>query len=253
MGWFRLGPWWSWKCIVVRLRGSRNCSSQSKSLLLDSIPWASSSRVPMSHISGLLDNARRHEQNLHKPLDLGVRRRLAIVTCMDSRVLPDQIFGLQLGDAEYIRNAGGRVTDDVIRSLIVSQELLHTRDIILLHHTDCGGQAVVRHAGAVMKNLTRTVASNAAYLVTHPVQLVCRLVRGIFGFLKNPGLQTHKMEVLPIRDLDESVREDVRKLRLSLRMPRDVNIYGFVYVTHEGRVREVVRDAPRVDYTDKEE
>ncbi len=54
---------------------------------------------------------------LYRPMDLGVRRRLAIITCMDSRVFPDQIFGLKLGDAEYIRNAGGRVTDDVIRCI----------------------------------------------------------------------------------------------------------------------------------------
>ncbi len=67
------------------------------------------------------------------------------------------------------------------------------------------------------------------------------------------GLQTHKLEMLPITDMDESVRQDVRKLRHSLRMPRDVNIYGVVFETHRGHVYEVVRDAPRTTYTDKEE
>ncbi len=73
------------------------------------------------------------------------------------------------------------------RSLIVAQELLHVRDVIIMHHTDCGGQAAVRHMGSMLGNLSRTVGGNLAYLAMHPVQLVTGLLRGIWGFLKNPG------------------------------------------------------------------
>ena len=75
-------------------------------------------------------------------LSLRPRRHLAIVACMDSRMDIFQMLGLAHGDAHVIRNAGGVVTDDVIRSLVLSQRLLDTREIILLHHTNCGLQAI---------------------------------------------------------------------------------------------------------------
>lgn len=88
------------------------------------------------------NNARYVEQFADHDLSLRPRRQLAIVACMDSRMDIFQMLGLAHGDAHVIRNAGGVVTDDVIRSLVVSQRLLGTREIVLVHHTNCGLQTV---------------------------------------------------------------------------------------------------------------
>jgi carbonic anhydrase len=91
----------------------------------------------------LVRNNARYAEHIHD-MDLSVkpRRRLAIVACMDSRMDIFQMLGLRHGDAHIIRNAGGVVTDDVVRSLVVSQRLLNTQEIILIHHTDCGLQKI---------------------------------------------------------------------------------------------------------------
>jgi carbonic anhydrase len=90
----------------------------------------------------LAHNARDVEQFADHDLSLRPRRRLAIVACMDSRMDIFQMLGLAHGDAHVVRNAGGVVTDDVIRSLVLSQRLLGTREIILVHHTNCGLEAI---------------------------------------------------------------------------------------------------------------
>ena len=90
----------------------------------------------------LAHNARFVENFADHGLHLAPRRHLAIVACMDSRMDIFQMLGLDHGDAHIIRNAGGVVTDDVIRSLVVSQRLLNTQEIVLIHHTNCGLQAV---------------------------------------------------------------------------------------------------------------
>src|ERR1700734_2502405 len=86
----------------------------------------------------LFANARTHESRFKGPRALVPARHLAIVTCMDSRIDTFSIFGLDSGEAHILRNAGGIVTDDVLRSLVLSQTLLETREIILMHHTNCG-------------------------------------------------------------------------------------------------------------------
>lgn len=90
----------------------------------------------------LAHNARYVEQFADRDLSLRPRRRLAIVACMDSRMDIFEMLGLAHGDAHVVRNAGGVVTDDVIRSLVLSQRLLGTREIILVHHTNCGLEAI---------------------------------------------------------------------------------------------------------------
>ena len=90
----------------------------------------------------LQHNQRYVEQFAERDLSLRPKRRLAIVACMDSRMNIFEMLGLKHGDAHIIRNAGGVVTDDVIRSLVLSQRLLGTREIILVHHTNCGLQAI---------------------------------------------------------------------------------------------------------------
>jgi carbonic anhydrase len=92
----------------------------------------------MSHTDELLENNQRYAQSFAGPLPLPPSRGVAVVACMDARLNVYAILGLGEGEAHVIRNAGGVVTDDEIRSLTISQRLLGTREIILIHHTDCG-------------------------------------------------------------------------------------------------------------------
>ena len=130
------------------------------------------------------------------------------MTCMDSRLHVAQALGLALGDAHILRNAGGRVTDDEIRSLVISQQQLGTREIVVLHHTDCGAQSFTNEAFAA------------------------QLERDL-------GVSVHGKDFLPFSDVEESVREDVRKLRESPLIPDDIVISGAVYDVNTGRISEV--------------
>jgi carbonic anhydrase len=95
-----------------------------------------------SNIDNLLYEARLHAARFGAPRPVIPAKHLAIVTCMDSRIDVFDVFGLNVGDAHVIRNAGGVVTDDVLRSLVLSQRALGTREIVLMHHTDCGLQKI---------------------------------------------------------------------------------------------------------------
>lgn len=141
-------------------------------------------------------------------LPIHPKTRVAIVTCMDSRLHVAQALGLALGDAHILRNAGGRVTEDMIRSLVISQQQLGTREIIVIHHTDCGAQTF----------------ENAAFTQ----QLECDL-----------GVDVHDKDFLPFTDVEESVREDMALLRQSPLIPDDVEISGAVYDVDTGRMSEV--------------
>ena len=136
------------------------------------------------------------------------KTHVTIVTCMDSRLHVAQVLGLALGDAHILRNAGGRVTDDTIRSLVISQQQLGTREIVVLHHTDCGAQSFTNEAFAA------------------------QLERDL-------GVSVHGKDFLPFSDVEESVREDVRKLRESPLIPDDIVISGAVYDVNTGRISEV--------------
>jgi carbonic anhydrase len=135
-------------------------------------------------------------------------RKLAVLTCMDARIDPAKALGLSEGDAHVIRNAGGRASDDAIRSLIISEELLGTDTVFVVHHTECG------------------------MLTFSNEQLASRL-RDRFGV--DPG----STDYLPFSDLDQSVRDDVATLRTNPFIPDAVDIRGFVYDVHTGRLREV--------------
>lgn len=141
-------------------------------------------------------------------LPIKPKTRVAIVTCMDSRLHVAQALGLALGDAHILRNAGGRVTEDMIRSLIISQQQLGTREIVVLHHTDCGAQT--------FKN-----EEFAAYLN------------------KELGVDVSGQDFLPFTDVAESVREDMKLLRQSPLIPDDVEISGAVYDVDTGRMTVV--------------
>src|SRR3954470_1987383 len=93
----------------------------------------------MSSTDELLQNAASYQESFDRgDLPLPPAKKVAVVACMDARIVPSKVLGIQEGDAHVIRNAGGVVTDEEIRSLAISQHLLGTEEIILLHHTDCG-------------------------------------------------------------------------------------------------------------------
>ena len=141
-------------------------------------------------------------------LPIKPKTKVAIVTCMDSRLHVAQALGLALGDAHILRNAGGRVTEDMIRSLVISQQQLGTREIVVLHHTDCGAQTFKNEEFAAFLN-------------------------------QELGVDVSGQDFLPFTDVEESVREDVALLRQSPLIPADVEISGAVYDVATGRMTEV--------------
>ena len=147
---------------------------------------------------------------LHGELNLPIKpkTRVAIVTCMDSRLHVAPALGLALGDAHILRNAGGRVTEDMIRSLVISQQQMGTREIVILHHTDCGAQTF-----------------NNEDFQEH---LKCEL-----------GVDVSGQDFLPFQDVEESVREDIKLLRECPLISDDVIISGAVYDVDTGRMIEV--------------
>lgn len=141
-------------------------------------------------------------------LPIKPKTKVAIVTCMDSRLHVAQALGLALGDAHILRNAGGRVTDDMIRSLVISQQQMGTREIVVLHHTDCGAQTFKNEEFATFLN-------------------------------QELGVDVSGQDFLPFTDVEESVREDVALLRQSPLIPADVEISGAVYDVATGRMTVV--------------
>jgi carbonic anhydrase len=140
-------------------------------------------------------------------LPLPPARKLAVVACMDARLNPYGILGLSEGDAHVIRNAGGVVTDDEIRSLAISQRLLGTEEIILIHHTDCG-------------------------MLTFTDDEFKRAIQDDTGIKPEWAAEA-------FADLDEDVRQSVARIKASPFIPRKDSVRGFVYEVETGRLREV--------------
>jgi len=135
-------------------------------------------------------------------------RNVAVVTCMDARLHPSKFLGLAMGDAHVIRNAGGRASDDAIRSLIISSRLLGTNEYLVIHHTDCG----------------MLTFSNDD-------------LRG--KLQQETGADASGIDFLPFSDLEQSVRDDVQRIKSSPFIPKDVRVRGFVYDVRTGRLSEV--------------
>ena len=135
-------------------------------------------------------------------------RRIAVLTCMDARIDPARALGLEEGDAHVIRNAGGRASDDALRSLVISHALLGTREFLVIHHTDCGMVTFTNEE--LREKLRRDLQADAS---------------GI--------------DFLPFGDVDESVRQDVSTIRASTLIPNDIRVSGFVYDVRSGRLRQV--------------
>ena len=140
-------------------------------------------------------------------LPLPPAKRLAVVACMDARLDPQRVLGLSEGDAHVIRNAGGVVTDDVIRSLTISQRLLGTKEIALIHHTDCG------------------------MLTFRDDELKLRV-------LEDTGIRP-PFAFEAFSDLDDDVRQSIARIEASPFVPEKGGIRGFVYQVETGHLREV--------------
>ncbi|HEV2529025.1 MAG TPA: carbonic anhydrase [Thermomicrobiales bacterium] len=169
----------------------------------------------MSEMEAIL-RANRAYATEHGTIDVPLRpaRKLAVLTCMDSRIQLFPVLGLRLGDAHVIRNAGGRASDDAIRSLMVSTNLLGTREIIVMHHTDCGQHRF-------------TNQDIREHLIEH---------RGV-----DLG-EGH--DFLTFTRLYDSVGEDVAKIRASTLLPPDITVSGLIFDVATGLVHAV--DTPTV-------
>ena len=159
-------------------------------------------------------------------LALPPARRFAILTCMDARLDPAKYAGLAEGDAHVIRNAGGRASDDAIRSLVISYKLLGTKEWFVIHHTDCG-----------MEFFTNDVMSGLLASSLETAQL------GADGFTdigQGPGSPEGRyINWLTIADAELSVVEDVARIRNHPLVPANIPIHGYIYDVRTGRLVEV--------------
>jgi len=162
----------------------------------------------MSTTDELLKNNERYAESFDKgDLPTPPAKKVAVVTCMDARLSPYVMLGLSEGDAHVIRNAGGVITDDAIRSLVISQRLLGTREIMLIHHTDCG-------------------------MLTFSDDEVKRQIQEEVGIKPLFALES-------FTDLEEDVRQSIRRIETSPFIPHKDSVRGFVYEVETGRLREV--------------
>jgi carbonic anhydrase len=153
-------------------------------------------------------------------------RRFAVLTCMDARIDPAKMAGLAEGDAHVIRNAGGRASDDAIRSLVISHKLLGTQEWFVIHHTDCG-------MGMFTDDTMRKLLANS--LDTAMLDSGSWRDTG-----KGPGsTEGEFIDWLTFNDAAEAVVTDVRRIRAHPLVPGDVPIYGYVYDVRSGRLQEV--------------
>jgi carbonic anhydrase len=162
----------------------------------------------MSVTEELLQNNAIYAESFEKgDLPLPPARGVAVVACMDARLDVHKILGLQEGDAHVIRNAGGVITDDEIRSLTISQRLLGTREIILIHHTDCG---------------MLTFSDDELKAQIH----------------EEVGMKPH-FSMESFSDLEEDVRQSMARIQASPFIPHNDGVRGFIYEVETGRLREV--------------
>jgi carbonic anhydrase len=135
-------------------------------------------------------------------------RKFTVITCMDARLDPAKALGLEEGDAHVIRNAGGRAAD-ALRSLVISQRLLGTQEVLVVHHTDCG-----------------------MLTFDNPT---------LYGICQEQlGTDASDIDFLPFSDLEQSVRDDVELIRSTPLTPHDTKVTGFIYDVKTGKIRQVV-------------
>ena len=135
-------------------------------------------------------------------------RKVAVITCMDARLDPAKFLGLEIGDAHVIRNAGGRVSEDAIRSLVISERLLGTTEIVVIHHTDCG------------------------MLTFQNADLAAKIQQDLL-------VDVGDRDFLPFSDLEQSVRDDVAIIKNSPLIPDSIPVSGAIYDVHTGKITTV--------------
>jgi carbonic anhydrase len=136
-------------------------------------------------------------------------KRLAMVVCMDARLMPDRFLGFDIGDAHVIRNAGGIVTDDALRSLIISHKRAGTNEFFVINHTDCG---MLTFDDEHLRNELREAT----------------------------GLEPGDLQFYSFKDLEENVRQQVAKIKANPYLPDSIPVHGFVYQVEDGRLRQIV-------------
>jgi carbonic anhydrase len=160
----------------------------------------------------------------HLPLPPG--RHFAILTCMDARLDPAKYAGLAEGDAHVTRNAGGRASDDAIRSLVISYKLLGTREWFVIHHTDCG-----------MELFTNEIMTD---LLSSSLDTATIDANGWRDVGQGPGSPEGRyINWLTIKNQEQSVAEDVARIRNHVLVPKNIPIYGFIYDVRSGKLVEV--------------
>jgi carbonic anhydrase len=135
-------------------------------------------------------------------------RHVAVLVCMDARLDPARFLGLEEGDAHVIRNAGGRASDDAIRSLAISQQLLGTNEVVVIHHTDCGMLTFSNED--LRKKLKQDLNADAEHI-----------------------------DFLPFKDLEQSVCDDVATIKNSPLLLKNIEVSGFIYDVRSGRLLPV--------------
>jgi carbonic anhydrase len=159
-------------------------------------------------------------------LPLPPARHFAILTCMDARLHPSKYAGLSEGDAHVIRNAGGRASDDAIRSLVISYKLLGTREWFVIHHTDCGMELFSDDiiASLLEKSLDTATIDASGWHDTG----------------KGPGSVAGKfIKWHTISNLEQSVVDDVQRIRSHPLVPKTIPLYGYIYDVKSGHLSEV--------------
>ena len=163
----------------------------------------------MSELPAVLEANQAYASEFDKgALEIPPARPVLVLTCIDARLDPAKMLGLEIGDAHVLRNAGGRATDDAIRSASISSWLLGTREYLVIHHTDCG---MTKFTDDVLHGMIRDAT----------------------------GIDVSDDEYLSFSDVDESVREDVARLRDVKTLPEGVTVAGLVYDVRTGELREV--------------
>ena len=162
----------------------------------------------MSTTDDLLKNAESYAEGFDKgDLPMPPGKKVAVLACMDARLDPNGVLGLSEGDAHVIRNAGGVVTDDAIRSLAISQRLLGTEEIVLIHHTDCG-------------------------MLTFKDDAFKQQIADETGIKPEWAAESFS-------DLEEDLRQSLARVKASPFIPKKDAVRGFVYEVESGRLREV--------------
>src|SRR5579884_998884 len=163
----------------------------------------------MSVVQEFLKANEAYAANFQKgDLPMPPARHVAVLTCMDARLHPSRFLGLQEGDAHVIRNAGGRASEDAIRSLVISEQLLGTNTIVVIHHTDCG----------------MLTFSNS--------DLRAKIKQDLHA-------DASSIDFLPFSDLAQSVRDDVAAIKNSPLIPESIAVSGFIYDVRSGRLLPV--------------